>query len=156
MAFQGWLIVNLLKSSLSSLQVSLRTNICSLKALEVRLPELLMNLAFHTSILMILISLGMTVTMMRSFLLFMRTTTINRYVIQSISDGAWTKFPWIEHERDFTSDHLRETWSPSMTVFAIYCYLNCKTCPFLPNFTRKLLKLQESGVNGNSQHRTED
>ena len=31
------------------------------------------------------------------------------------SDGSWSKFMWIEREREFTFYHLRESWNPWMT-----------------------------------------
>ena len=39
----------------------------------------------------------------------------------TVSDGSWSKFTWIEREREFTFHHLRESWNQWMTIFPIFC-----------------------------------
>ena len=36
----------------------------------------------------------------------------------TVSDGSWQ---WIEHEHDFVTHHLRETWNGWMAIFSINC-----------------------------------
>ena len=65
------------------------------------------------------------------------------------SDGSWLKFPWIERERDFTLQHLRETWNLRMTILLNYYDFEWKTSQLSAWFHVKLLILRESVVNGN-------
>ena len=79
--------------------------------------------------------------------------TSNAYFLQSPkagSDGLWSKFTWIECERDFTFHHLREPWNPWMTTFPIFRNFDWKNI-----FLVKSLKLWELGVNMNSYFRNE-
>ena len=68
------------------------------------------------------------------------------------SDGSWSKFTWIKHERDFTFYYLSEMWHLWMTIFSHLSWFWVKTCQFQCEF---VMKLRESVLNGNSQHRTE-
>ena len=43
------------------------------------------------------------------------------------SNWSWIKFPWIEHERDFTSHHLCEAWNSWFNIFPVYRDFEWKT-----------------------------
>ena len=53
----------------------------------------------------------------------------------SISDELWSKFTWIESQRDLTFHVLQEPWNPWMTIFPIFCDLRWKSNRFFCDFT---------------------
>ena len=68
---------------------------------------------------------------------------------------GWSKFTWINRERNITFPHYRKPWTQWMTIFSVFHDFKWKNSEMLLWFHVKWLKLQESGVNGISHSRTE-
>ena len=87
----------------------------------------------------------------------MYTQSQNSLLLNGIqgSDGLGSKCTWIECERDFTCLHLHKNVKSMNGKFVCLLWSWVKNLQIFAWFHVKLLKVQEFGVNENSQHRTE-